>query len=149
MTKLLEALETVITNIPDILTMDDSIYIRGRKIAPDVSAKIAPTDDRHIENERGWYILELVCFIQEHAIDKPTTAEAELAELQERDWLRQDQEIVAMLSEVVTSKEVAELFGVKEDTVRDACQQKQIVARKSGGTWLMAMHDAKTRWGKK
>ena len=146
MTKLLEILETILENTPDILTMDDAIYIKGRRIAPDVLAKIAPTDDQHVENGRGWYILEIVEFIQEH---DPTTPETELANLQQRGWLRQDQEIVAMLHEVVTAKEIAALFGIKEDTVRDACQRRQIVARKSGTTWLLMLEEAKQRWGKK
>ena len=149
MATLIEVIQSAITNIPDVLTMDESIYIRGRRIAPDVAAKIAPTDDKHTENERGWYLLEIVEFIQEHVLEESTTAEDELTKLQERDWLRQDQETIEMLHEVVTSKEVSELFGVKEDTVRDACQQKQIVARKSGATWLMLRSAAKARWGNK
>ena len=57
--------------------------------------------------------------------------------------------IIEELKETVTPAEVANEFGIKEDTVRDACQNGWITARKSGSTWLMRCADAKNRWGKK
>jgi len=52
------------------------------------------------------------------------------------------------LDAVVTTAEAAELFGAREDTIRDACQYGYIAARKSGKTWLMLKHDAAKRWSK-
>ncbi len=53
------------------------------------------------------------------------------------------------LNEVMTAKEIAEDYDIKEDTVRDACQHDWITARKSGTTWLILRKDAETRWGKR
>ena len=57
--------------------------------------------------------------------------------------------VIEELKEIVTPSEVASEFGIKEDTVRDACQNGWIVARKSGSTWLMRRADAEKRWNKK
>ena len=53
------------------------------------------------------------------------------------------------LNAVVTPKEIAEAFNVKEDTVRDAIEHGWLVARKSGATWLVLRKHAENRWGKK
>jgi hypothetical protein len=53
------------------------------------------------------------------------------------------------LEAVVTPKEVAEEFGVKEDTVRDAIEHGWLIARKSGATWLILRKHAEKRWAKK
>lgn len=57
-------------------------------------------------------------------------------------------EIMAILESVVTPAEIEALYGVKADTVRDACERGWIMARKSGSTWLIPAKAAKERWGK-
>jgi len=61
-----------------------------------------------------------------------------------RDERRAEQQ----LAEVVTPSEVSDELGIKEDTVRDACQNGWITARKSGKTWLIRRRDAEKRWKK-
>lgn len=53
------------------------------------------------------------------------------------------------LEAVVTPKEIAEDFGIKEDTVRDAIEHGWLIARKSGATWLILRKHAEKRWAKK
>ena len=53
------------------------------------------------------------------------------------------------LEAIMTSKEIAEEFGIKEDTVRDAIEHGWLFARKAGGTWLIRRKDAEARWAKK
>lgn len=55
-------------------------------------------------------------------------------------------EIIEELKEIVTPAEVELLGWAKADTVRDACENKYIAARKSGATWLMFRKDAQRRW---
>lgn len=51
------------------------------------------------------------------------------------------------LSDVMTSAEVCEEFGLSESTVRKAIERGTIPARKSAGTWLIRRSDAEARWG--
>jgi len=53
------------------------------------------------------------------------------------------------LESVMTPKEAAEEFGIKEDTVRDAIEHEWLIARKSGATWLFLRKHAQKRWAKK
>lgn len=53
------------------------------------------------------------------------------------------------LDDIMTPAEVSMEYGVRQDTVRDACQNGWITARKSGKTWLMRRVDAEARWAKK
>lgn len=52
------------------------------------------------------------------------------------------------LEAIVTPAEIEALYGVKADTVRDACEREWIMARKSGSTWLIPAKVSKERWGK-
>lgn len=61
-----------------------------------------------------------------------------------RDDLRDEQ----LLNDVMTAKEIAEEFGIKEDTVRDAIEHGWLIARKSFGTWLVLRKHAEARWRK-
>ena len=146
MARLLEIIQSALVDMPDTLTMDDGIYIRGRIIKPDAIAKIGPTDDRKAYT--GWHLVDPVQFVQLRHIEQDMNAEDIMRDLLERGWLREDQYAFETLEQIVTAAEVSELWGVKEDTVRDACQRRQIVARKSGGTWLMLYNDAEKRWKK-
>jgi excisionase family DNA binding protein len=50
---------------------------------------------------------------------------------------------------VLTTSEVAELYGLDDSTPKKAAQEGAIPARKSGGTWLIRREDAEARWGKR
>lgn len=52
------------------------------------------------------------------------------------------------LNTVMTAGEAAEEFNLSESTVRQAINREQIIARKSGGTWLILRKHAEERWGK-
>lgn len=54
------------------------------------------------------------------------------------------------LEAIMTPKEIADEFGIKEDTVRAAIHHGWIPLhgrRKSGATWLVLRKYAKARWG--
>lgn len=61
----------------------------------------------------------------------------------------EDKEDEETLNAIMTAGEAAEEFGLAESTVRQAINREQIVARKSGGTWLILRKHAEARWGKK
>lgn len=144
MPTLLNLIKEITTDIPDILSSNESIFIRGRNITPNAQAKcVAKT------MQGDWHELTLVMFIQEHAIDNPEwTPEGEIEALK-ADGLSEDWDIIEILEQVVTAKEVSQLLGIKVDTVLDACEKKQILSRRSGTTYLMYLPDAKKRWDKK
>lgn len=62
---------------------------------------------------------------------------------------REEAANAAALEAIVTPAEIEALYGVKADTVRDACEREWIMARKSGSTWLIPAKAAKERWSKK
>lgn len=66
--------------------------------------------------------------------------------LQEQRDERHDEYVLRL---VMTPKEIAEEFDVKEDTVRDAIEHEWLLARKSGGTWLVLEEHAAKRWKKR
>lgn len=51
------------------------------------------------------------------------------------------------LTEVMSSSEVTQVFGLSDSTVRNACKAGRIPARKSGNVWLVRRSDAMARWG--
>ncbi len=55
----------------------------------------------------------------------------------------------SVLDEVVTVREVANLFDLDKSTPKKAAKTGRIPARKSGKTWLMLCEDARLIWGKK
>lgn len=55
-------------------------------------------------------------------------------------------ELPHSLDLVWTVKECADAFGLNEKTVRKACAEAKVLARKSGSTWLISRHDAMARW---
>lgn len=145
--RLLELLSEIGTNIPHVLTMEDAIYIRGRNIRPESIAKIAPADDRAAMNGKGWRQLAYLEAIQQHFLAGSTAAQ-EIADLAEY-GLSEDQDALETLRQVITPSGVEQRYGVPADTVRDACQKGQILAVKSGDTWIMLDYDAQERWGEK
>lgn len=69
---------------------------------------------------------------------------------QEHDWAhRQRVEQSGQLHEVMTTTEVARVYGITDHAVRDAIRNNRIQARKSAGTWLIRREDAEARWGEK
>lgn len=52
-------------------------------------------------------------------------------------------------NKVVTAKEAADLFSVPVNTIRSDIDRGNIVARKSGGTWLMDKVEAAQRYASK
>lgn len=52
------------------------------------------------------------------------------------------------LDNILTASEAASLYGLAEDSVRQAIFRKTIKARKSAGTWLILRKDADKRWKK-
>lgn len=48
---------------------------------------------------------------------------------------------------VMTTKEVSEVFGIEDATVRQTIARNAIPARKSGSTWLILRKDAEKQWG--
>lgn len=51
------------------------------------------------------------------------------------------------LDAVMTTREVEETLGVKNDTVNDAIRNRWITGRKSGDRWLVRRAEAVERWG--
>lgn len=49
----------------------------------------------------------------------------------------------------MTVSEVAAVYSITPQAVREAAAKGWIQARKSGATWLMRRRDAEARWGKK
>lgn len=144
---LLDAIRSVTTDIPDVLTMDAAIYVRKRRFAADSLAKIAPADDEDDLAAHGWHMLDYVMFVQQRALDG-VSPEDLVFELQMSLLLR-DRDRREIIEQVVTAQLAADLFGVQYDTAVDACQQGHIFAMKSAGTWLMLRDDAEARWGKR
>lgn len=145
--RLLELLKEVGANIPDTLTMDNAIYIRGRKVHADAIAKIASVDDHASMNAKGWRMLENVEIVQQHFL-AGSTPDREISDLAEC-GLAEDHDALETLRQIVTPSAVEQRYGTPADTVRDACQTGQILAVKSGDTWIMLDYDAKERWGGK
>jgi hypothetical protein len=52
------------------------------------------------------------------------------------------------LNEVLTAKEAEQLYGLKPGTVRRACWEKRIEARKSSGTWLVTRSEMERKYKK-
>lgn len=52
-------------------------------------------------------------------------------------------------NKVVTAKEAADLFNVPVNTIRSDIDRGNIIARKSGGTWLMDKLEAAQRYASK
>jgi hypothetical protein len=52
----------------------------------------------------------------------------------------------SILNQVLTLKEVSEIYKVNADMVRVSIHKGYISARKSGGTWLVLRSDAHNRW---
>jgi len=46
-----------------------------------------------------------------------------------------------MSEDTLTLKEAENLYGIAADTLRRACWQGRLTARKSGGTWLVLRGD--------
>lgn len=56
---------------------------------------------------------------------------------------------MSVLDEVLTAAEAAALYGLDDSTVKKACQEMRILARKSARTWLVIRADAEMLWGKR
>jgi hypothetical protein len=71
-------------------------------------------------------------------------------EMKEIEYVYNDPEAAAELphhlDRVWTVAECAQIFGLDVSTVRRACERKQVLARKSGATWLISVYDAQSRW---
>lgn len=57
-----------------------------------------------------------------------------------------ERDAIHHLDRVWTVAEVAELFDLNPSTVRRACERGQVLARKSGATWLINASCAIARW---
>jgi hypothetical protein len=53
----------------------------------------------------------------------------------------------SVLPQVITANEAAKLYNRDMSTIRRACINGWIPARKSGRVWLMLRSDAESRWG--
>ena len=128
---------------PDtFLGSSEDVYIQGHDIHLNSLAVISaerPGED--------WHLWECVQYVAEDVIDEKSTQQI-IAESKKR-GLREEVAAREVLGEVITAAEAATLYGLAEDSVRKACQRHQLVARKSGGTWLLLREDAESRWGKK
>lgn len=52
-----------------------------------------------------------------------------------------------VLNEVLTAAEAASLWRLDDSTVKRACQQERIKARKSGRIWLVTRRDMEEVYG--
>jgi len=52
-----------------------------------------------------------------------------------------------LLQAVMTVSEIAETYGVNQNTVNQACRMGWLPFRKSGKTLLITRRDAEARWG--
>lgn len=51
------------------------------------------------------------------------------------------------LNEIMTTSEAENLVGLKEGTIKKACQRGIVKSRKSGNAWLVRKADIQKRWG--
>jgi hypothetical protein len=71
----------------------------------------------------------------------------EVSDMEQAKWI-QEQAAKEELESVLTASEVDEIYNLATGTARQACNRGQIVARKSGATWLIRKADASEMWRK-
>jgi anion-transporting ArsA/GET3 family ATPase len=62
--------------------------------------------------------------------------------------LGKQKQLLESLEQVITANEAAQLYKRDMSTIRRACINGWIPARKSGRVWLILRSDAQARWGK-
>jgi uncharacterized protein (DUF433 family) len=82
-------------------------------------------------------------------LEQFTVPEEEMEALRAK-WRALKTERVAALPDPdreMTVSEIAVIYGVSTQAVREACKEGWLPARKSGATWLIRHADAEDRWG--